>query len=514
VPAAIPRERIGWLLRVNRRLARDPRWHTGKVFAAAFRTPGNRPLAESQITRWENGTTTVPRAAIRRYEDLLGLTPHSLITLKDALDRATGVAPATAEEGDPRRLHSLLDLATGSGPVTGPEWDELSELVRARPGLVLHPPRLWQELSQRLLTELAVAEDSAWLQRQEAMSRLLGHPDAGVHAVDACIRLAEDSGSPVVVEPLSLLDTTAHPDANRHIRRTIALAGDDRAMYGALLAAVRKTRVRHFGPEDLHDIGRSVTGLLGDPGLSGTLRPLAIEVARALPLGPRTGRRGAPAPAAEQRATAGEKRAEDHADTSSEAHLIAARACSPAPVDRPAELTLADLVGESLHSDNPDDRLLASMFVAATPLREPVATAILDRVVTGLRGRRDTGLDAALRTLTNLGSEVHRPLIGQILTEGEFGDRARYAAAWATPHCAGAFPEPAWVRILTVQLAAWQRSPDGLGREILHGVTYGIGTDNHRGLLHRVRTDARMPAEARTTASWLLTTPAVISSGG
>ncbi|MEU8813418.1 hypothetical protein [Actinoplanes sp. NPDC048796] len=495
MPAATPRERIGWLLRVNRRLARDPRWRTGKVFAAAFRPPGDRPLAESQITRWENGTTSAPRAAIRRYEDLLGLAPHSLTTLKDALDRATGEPAATAEAGDPRRLHALLEVATGAGPITGGEWDELTDLVRARPGLVLHPPRLWQSLSQRLLTELAVAENSAWLQRQEAMSRLLGHPDAGVHAVDACIRLASDPGNPVVVEPLSLLDTTAHPDANGHIRRMIAADGDDRARYGALLAAVRKIRVRHFSPGELGDIGRSVNALLADPGLAGMLRPLAAEVNRAL-----TGE--TPPSAGGFSSDAGVK-----------ARLIVARACSQAPVDRPAEVTLARLIGECLDSDNPDERLLSSMFVAATPLREPVAAAILDRVVTDLRGRRDTDLDAALRTLTNLGSEVHRPLIGQILTEREFGERARYAAAWATPHCAGAFPEPAWSRILAIQLAAWQRSPDGLGREILHGVTYGIGTDSHRGLLHRVREDARMPQEARTTASWLLTTPAVISAG-
>ncbi|MEV4345777.1 hypothetical protein AB0J83_15000 [Actinoplanes sp. NPDC049596] len=492
MPAALPRERIGWLLRVNRRLARDARWRTGKVFAAAFRPSGDRPLAESQITRWENGSTSAPRAAIRRYEDLLGLAPHSLTTLKDALDRATGAPVVSADQGDPGRLHSLLEVATGAGPITGPEWDELTELVRARPGLVLHPPRLWQQLSQRLLTELAVAEDSAWLQRQESMSRLLGHPDAGVHAVDACIRLAADTGNPVVVEPLSLLDTTAHPDANSHILRTIAAAGDDRATYGALLAAVRKIRVRHFTPDELGGIGRSVTGLLGDPGLAGPLRPLAVQIGRAL---------------------AGQTTEVRRLPVTPGARMIASRAFSQAPVDRPAELTLAELVGECLESDNPDERLLSSMFVAATPLREPVAAAILDRVVTDLRGRRDTDLDAALRTLTNLGSAVHRPLIGQILTEREFGERARYAAAWATPHCAGSFPEPTWSRILARQLAAWQRTPDGLGREILHGVTYGIGTDSHRGLLHRVREDARMPPEARTTASWLLTTPTVISAG-
>ena len=492
MPEAPTAERIGWLLRVNRRFAGDPALRTGKAFAAAFR-PRDRPaLAESQVTRWESGTTAARRPTIRRYEQLLELPPDSLTTLKDALDRAAGTVTVTPADGDPRPLHELLERATGGDAMTGAHWSELTELVQGRPALLLHPPRLWTEVADRLLGELVVAEGSDWLQRQEAMSRLLAHPDAGVHAVDACIGLAEDHRNPAVVEPLSLLDVTAHPDANRHVRATVAAADDGRALYGALLAAIRKIPAGHFGPDELHDLGGSVATLLADRGLPDPLRPLAAEAGRLLTPG---GAR----PAAVRPV---------HREPGPFASRVAAQAYARMlPVDGRTDRTLTALVAEALHGATVDDRLLASMCLAATPFREPVAHALLEAVTRELQQHRETGLEPALRALTNLRVADHRPLIGQILTGAQFGENARHAAAWALPHCAGAYPESFWRRVLQVQLEAWQRRPYGLGRAILHGVAYGIGTDHHRALLHDIRDDGRLPGEARSTAAWLLTAP-------
>lgn len=492
------RERISWLLRVNRRLAPDPALRAGKTFAAAFRADGARPLAASQVTRWEDGTVVPRRETIRRYEDLLGLPSHSLTALKDAVDRIAGTAPPMpAADGvaDRDRFHGLLERATATDPMTGRHWCELTELVQAAPGLMLHPPGLWEQISHRLLGELVVAEDAAWLQRQEAMSRLLEHPDAGVHAVNACIGLAADRSSPVVVEPLSLLDATPHPDANRHICRTIADADDGRALYGALLASVRKVRAGHFSPEELGRLGAAVTGLLDDRGLSRTLRPLAFEVNRRIA--------GLPEDAPAGRSEPGPV-----------ARRAAVRATAEVlPDGSEADRTLTALIDDALHSTNPDDRMMAGMFIAATPYRAAVARALLDEVVAEFRRRQEGGLAAHLRTLTILGATEHRVLIGQILTGPGFSEPARHAAAWATPHCAGRFDEATWRRILQVQLRAWRAAPAGLGAEILHGVAYGMGTDDHRDLLAEVRADDRLPAAARSTAAWLLTIPAVLRPG-
>lgn len=492
------RERISWLLRVNRRLATDPRLRAGKEFAAAFRDDAERPLAASQVTRWEDGTVVPRRETIRRYEDLLGLAPHSLTALKDAVERAAGTIPApiAAEVvADRRHFHELLERATTGAPMTGQRWSELTELVQISPGLVLHPPNLWERLSHRLLGELVVAEDTAWLQRQEAMCRLLDHPDAGVHAVDACIGLAVDRSSPVVVEPLSLLDATAHPDANRHICRTIAAADDGRALYGALLASVRKVRAGHFTPDELGRLGASMTGLLDDSALSRSLRPLIFEVGRSLSGGPEEDRRrpvARPGPVAHRAA------------------IVAAAEVLPG---QGADPVLTGLVDDALHNGNPDERMHAGMFIAATPYAPAVARVLLEDTLADFRRRSEASLAPALRTLTILGATEHRVLIAQILTGQGFSEHARHAAAWATPHCSGAFDEATWRRILQVQFLAWRRVPTGLGEEILHGVTYGLGTDGHRALLAEVRADDRLPAAARSTAAWLLTTPAMIRSG-
>lgn len=498
VSATPVRERISWLLRVNRRLARDPRLRAGKEFAAAFRAGGERPLAPSQVTRWEDGTVVPRRETIRRYEDLLGLAPHSLTALKDAVDRAAGTSPLIIAAGavpDQRRFHELLERATTGEPMTGQRWGELSELVQACPGLVLHPPGLWERVSHRLLGELVVAEDTAWLQRQEAMSRLLGHPDAGVHAVDACISLAVDRSTPVVVEPLSLLDATAHPDANRHICRTIAAADDGRSLYGALLASVRKVRAGHFTPDELGRLGASMTGLLDDSVLSRDLRPLIFEVGRSLAGGPAPG---------------GPDHTRPPRPVARRAAIVAAAEVLPGHGPDPV---LTGLVDDALFSANPDDRMHAAMFVAATPYAPAVATALLQDVVADFRRRSEAGLAPTLRTLTILGATEHRTLIRQILTAPGSSEAARHAAAWATPHCAGAFDEDTWRRILQTQFEAWQRARSGLGEQILHGVTYGMGTDGHRTLLAEVRADDRLPTSSRTTAAWLLTTPAVIRPG-
>ena len=372
------------------------------------------------MTRWESGTTEVRRPTIRRYEQLLGLAPDSLTTLKDALDRAAGTVRAAPADEDPRRMHELLDMATGGDPMSGRLWGDLTELVRGRPALVLHPPRLWSELSDRLLGELVVAEGDDWLQRQEAMSRLLAHPDAGAYAVDACIGLAGDA-SPVVVEPLSLLDVTAHRDANRHIRARLATADDTRALYAALMATIRKIPAGHFTADELHEIGGSVAVLRTDRGLPGSLRPLAAEVARLLtPGGARTARTRSRRP-----------------EPGASATRVAAQAYARVlPVDGRTDQTLTVLVGEALDSPSLDDRLLAGMLLAATPFREPVAQALLETVTRDVQKHRGAGLEVALRTLTTLRVADHRPLIAQILTGPQFGDDARHAAAWATRNCA------------------------------------------------------------------------------
>src|SRR5579862_4217501 len=78
------RERIAWMLRVNRFFGPDERWSRASAFAAAFRGgcwPGTGN--ESKISRWETATLRVPYQAVRRYEQLLELPPGLLTSTAD-----------------------------------------------------------------------------------------------------------------------------------------------------------------------------------------------------------------------------------------------------------------------------------------------------------------------------------------------------------------------------------------------------------------------------------------------
>jgi hypothetical protein len=469
------------------------------------------------VTRWESGELIAGRTTIRRYEQLLGLPRESLVTRADALRRtepatARKVTPSVAEP-DHRLLHELLDRATAAGQMTGVAWGDLTELIEAQPGLVLHPPRLWLGIAELLLSELVISEDSAWLQRQEAMSRLLEHRVAGAHAVAACIALADDRSSPVVVEPLSLLDVTAHADANRYLIGQVTHPHSERSMRGALLAAVRKVRHGHFGDADLSQLATGVVSWMAEQTLDQTMRALVVEVGHNL------GRREAGAaalrqalrtnPAAQRLWSTGASA--EPTVTRGVSRRVAALTQAAAPdCAAGADETLAFLVDETLHSPNPDKRLLASSLIAATPLREPFARALLSEITAELARRGERLPAAGLWALTVLKVSVHRPLVYDILVQPGFSATVRHAAAWATPHCAGHFSVAAWRAILARQYRAWAHTPSDLGEGTLHAITYGIGTDGHRELLAEIRADVTMPGAARATAHWLLNAPATI----
>ncbi|WP_203996239.1 hypothetical protein [Virgisporangium aurantiacum] len=505
---------VGWLLRVNRRLGGNEALRSGRTFAAAFRCDGMASLAPSHITRWENGTLAASRATIRRYEHLLGLPADSLVTVHDAVRRSELLDVATPDTGrgdpdvDRNQLYELLDRATGDGVLSGGDWGRLTELVAARPQLELYPPRLWRELADRLLAELVIAVNTAWLQRQEAMSRLLEHPAAQRHAVAACVALADDQTAPAVIEPLSLLDVTAHPDANRYVLDQLTRPHNERAMYGALLAAVRKVGQAHFRDEEWGELVRCVGAAMTDFEFSHTLLPLVVDLAHRLTGVPSHAdklRRALPASSV-ARLIWTVRRTSEPTAARSVSRRIANRAQSQLTCEEPGtDEILATLVEESLFLANPDQRMVASMLIAASPYQLPVARVLLDETKADLTRRgRNYPTTAALRNLTQLNVDIHRPLIHHILAEPGFNANIRHDAAWATPHMPGRYPAKDWLEIVNTQLATWRQTRTDLGEGIIQGLTYGIGTDGHRQILTQIRDSLEMPVSARRTAAWLL----------
>jgi len=243
---------IGWLLRVNRRLSPDEALRSGRTFARAFSTGGSQPLAPSQITRWETGELLPTRETVRRYEWLLGLAPESLVSVADAMMHSAAggaslrVSHDSDQERDRARLFHLLDRVTAADSLTGADWSALTEMVAARPQLELYPPKLWRDLTYRLLDEMVDTIGVEWLQRQTAMIRLIRHPAACRYAITGCIAHADDPRSLLVVEPLSLLDNSQDPTANRYVLQQLQQPDSHRALEGALHAIIHKVSNGHF----------------------------------------------------------------------------------------------------------------------------------------------------------------------------------------------------------------------------------------------------------------------------
>ncbi|HZM76504.1 MAG TPA: hypothetical protein VFC19_12300 [Candidatus Limnocylindrales bacterium] len=513
---------IGWLLHVNRRYGPDEALRSGRTFAKAFRGDQQPPLAPSQVTRWENGQLIPDRDTIRRYEQLLGLASESLITVAEAIVRSAGNGAVLRDRHRPdtddsrERLYELLDRVTTSGPMSGADWSTLTGLTTARPHLELYPPRLWRDIADRLLRELVAAAGSQWLQRQEAMSRLLVHPSARPHAVAACVAMASDPSSAAVIEPLPLLDITGDMVANSYVLRQIEHPDNDRALQGALRAAIRKVGRGRFKTAESRQLVASISRLLNDPTVDSHLLPLVVEVARRLAQQPQhadTFARHLQVASVTRGLWMAQRLGEPEAAQVVSTRLVA-RAQSQLPDQTDCvDTVFSTLVEESLFLPDPDRSLVANMLIAATPYQVPFSSALLDEIKSHLaHGRGTCSLAAGLSALTQIGVDIHRPLINSILSGPGFDATTRYAAAWATPFCAGRFTEHEWRQILAAQLTAWQQTPVAVGESILQAITYGVGTDGHHGLLAGIRDHPSTPAAARTLASWLLRTASPVNA--
>lgn len=513
---SIATRHIGWLLRVNRRFGPDAAMHSGRMFARALSAGSDQNLAPSQITRWETGELLPTRETIRRYERLLGLVPESLVAVADQmLHSCTDGASLrrgndASQDHDRASLFNLLDRVTAADPLTGTDWGALTELISARPQLELYPPTLWRDLTDRLLDEMVEAVGVEWLQRQTAMSRIIRHPAACQSAIAECIAHADDPASLSIVEPLSLLDNTRDPSANRYVLQQLERPNGERALEGALHAAIRKVSHGHFQHYESTRLMMSLTALMNDPATSGAVLALSVEACRRLARQPSfagIASRKLPADAVAHFVWTGRRLTQPTEAQITSARITGRVQSRLAPkADGGIDTVLATLVEQALFLPEPDVSFTAAMTIAATPYRIPFAKVLLEEVKADLTRQRGTyPLATALRVLTLLGVDTHRPLIHNLLTQRGASETVRQAAVWATPFCLGRFPEQTWQQILAVQLAAWQQNPNNTSGSILHGIAFSIGTEGHRGVLVNLREQRDAPHTARATAaSWLL----------
>lgn len=510
-------DRAAWLLRVNRLYGHTEQWLAAGRFADRFR--GGCWAADTtvyRISRWETGAVPAPQLAVRRYEELLGLAPGALVAVTDTIYRysAPGITARPRLERGPRppgRAERLLDLALSDDVMTGTAWDQLTSDLADAPRGIIAPASLWDRIAERLLAETIIADGVAWMQRYEALNRLLAHPVAQRAAIAACASLAADRSNQVFVEPLSVLDASAHPDAGRQLLRQLVDPTNDLARYGALLGCVRKLRYGHFTGPQLRQLVPVVNALLDDPTAREDARPLAVDLVRRLPaelsVGCRLQLRRAVAGdrLLRQVLEAGRLVARDRARSTVARIVCATAAGLPREVPHFRDQLLPVLVDEMLFDPVLDVRLYAAMLLSAAPHRRPLAAALAAELATG--DHVPETARAMLEALRVLGGQEQRPLVERLITAAGVRPSLMVAAARAIGHMSGSSPDGFWARAVAHHAAAARADAEGPHARALAALVYALGVARNEPLLRAVARHPDVPDGPRAAARWWLNLP-------
>lgn len=511
------RGRIGWLLRLNRLYGAEERWTRAGTFTAAF--PGGcypHTVSTSKISRWENGLVAVPRPAVRRYEELLGLEGGSLLSTVDVVTRYLSSVPPAAEaarQGAPevvgaQRGEELLERLDSTDTVTGRVWDEATTWIISEPGLLLRR-REWDRICHRLLVETVAADGEAWKPRFEAFLRLLNHPGSQQAAIATCADWAASPGSRVFTETLSMLDASAHPDAARHVVAQLRAPTNGDAFTGALLASVRKLREHHFSAAQREQVTEAVLDILADPARGqDPVYPLASAALRLLPpdatrrlsgrlrLPPSVpiGHRHAPAP-------------EGHRTGGGLHPLIVARSTATLPRDYPhfQDLLLPVVVGELLDAPVSDDRLYAGFLIRATPYRAPLASALVWELGRQRPAQAPAWTVRLLEALRIVGTPAERPAVEALATRQGLPTAVHTAAVQALGHMGGTSRPELWRTLLARHTAA-ATAGNHRSEDLLHHAVYSLAIGRHTDLLRQIAASHPV-APVRTSARWWIQLP-------
>jgi len=489
-----------WLLRTSRLLGSAAEYSSVSRFAAAFRG-GTCPtsLDASRVSRTETGALPLNYRVVRRYEELLGRTPGQLVTPLDTLNRFFGAEPVSAprlarpasplDPAGHAHLAGIVERVRYDDIVTGQDWDDLTGFLATRPDAVLLHPCGPQELADRLLAEMIVADGLSWAQRYEAFSRMLGHPVFQAAAVEACGNLAADRSNQVFVDTLSILDASTHPDSVRHLTNQIVDPVNDRAFLGALLGCIRKARRGDFDPDHARTVAGVLIDLVNDAAAPAEIRRLASDVLDPWRRVPRThpgDRSFASASAASQLGAALHQRVLG-SDLPGLAHLH--------------DPVLPVLLEQVLSHPHLDARLSISLLLHASPYRAVVADAAARELERPAVRVDDQVAGPLLGLVRLLGSAEHAAVVQGLVTDTTVEPGVREAAAFALGHVDVGASDPFWRQAVDLHATEWARRRDQTSSTMLSGLVYSMGVLGHEQLLRDVRSGTS-PAPARRAAGW------------
>lgn len=507
--------RAGWLLRAHRLRHSDSELRRLPGFARAYcKVPRHAGgISPSSLSRWENGLVPVTAGCIRRYEDVLGLAPHRLLLPIQTIARHEG-GPAAAAflrggDGAPdtdwdQRIDSLLDQVLDGGVLTGADWDGLTRWAAYGGGRVF-PGRIRQAVVHRLLEETLVSDGNSWMRRFEALSRLMADPLWGPEAIAVCAGVAEQSEHAGSIEAVCALDGSPHPDAGRTVLRQLTDPTTADSLYGALLAAARKTRKRHFTTEQTRTLVDVVDGLL--TGGARVPHPLCTVEAAAvllhrLPL--------SAAHTARLTATAADRYpvvrtvvAHGSLADPATASIITGRFVAQLGDDEAppqAAAVLSGIVDDLLHHPVADVRLYAAMLLNASPYGSQAATALAAELRHSATVRSEARAVPVLHALRVLGEPGQRCVVADLTLAGGLPQGVVLAAVHALGHIGGRSPEAYWRAVFHQHARAAADATEQ--HRVLKRLVYGFAMADELDLLTALVEDQVEAAPAQHLSGW------------
>ena len=259
-------QRIAWLLTVARVLGPDPDLARRDGFIAALRERGV-PADASRVSRWESGLQQLPLRVAATYEEVLGLTEGSLVSVAAGLRRSFGTGPTPREnvlrdsELTEPELNRLLDR-TASGGATGADWLQLADHFSRFERVFLREAD-WTSLCRALVDELGVAAGPAYVRRYEAAASFIRHANARRHLIMAIGRFVTDPDTQVVAPVLNLLSEVPDPAAAALTLRMLSADTDNKYLRRAASSvAATKLARGHFDEAALPRLESHVVGAL------------------------------------------------------------------------------------------------------------------------------------------------------------------------------------------------------------------------------------------------------------
>lgn len=514
------RARAAWLCRVSRLHGRQVEYRNLTKFAKALQASGVERVSPSTISRIETGLIAPTFEIVRGYENLLGMRAYSMVSILDTSLRyrasrfdAKPLLPRRRQNGRVayRRFDELVERACSDALMSGAEWDELTILVTERPDLMVSPRSAWLSLTNRLLTEEIISDGVPWMQRFEAVNRMLAHPMVGIDALSTLRAIVDDRGVQSLVGTACLFDASAEPKAATEVLRHMTDPADDRVFKGSLMACVRKLKYTQFTGPQLQRISDLVAATLMEPTyLDDETLSLAVSVLRQLP----RQSYGALSQSLLKRMT----RDRSHISVLEENRLLGqsvrrvvtqrianhAMARTPTVLEGYIDHILPILVDEMLFDPVFDARLYAAFLIHASPYRLTITEALTAEIRSAHWIGNQAWLTAIFEALRILGGQTERNMMEHFVmnpaTPGAIAD----VAAYALGHIGGTSSDEFWRSAIAYHRSAWERSASQVSSSILDRLIYAIGMSGNRTSLTAVRLDHRMPSQVRAIAGWWL----------